>query len=84
MLGIIRIGHELVGPVTEWDIRTWCGQAGFPVGQHFKVAVSLLSQIGTRPDMTIDVARTSNKQTKRAEQLTSLPSISSIRLFEVS
>ena len=45
--------------VTEWDIRSWCWQLGFPVGQqylsHHECA---LLQVGTRFDMTLDIART--------------------------
>ena len=29
-----------------------------PVGQHYKVAMYAQSQIGTRPDMILDVVRT--------------------------
>ena len=38
-LCIIRIGLELVGSVSEWDIRSWCWQPGLLVGQHYKVSM---------------------------------------------
>ena len=45
--------------VTEWDIRSWYWQPGFFMGLHYKVAMNApLSQIGSRPHMTLDVART--------------------------
>ena len=43
--------------MTEWDIR----RPGLPGGQHYKVAMRAQSQVvtgHTRPDMTVDVART--------------------------
>ena len=47
--------------MTVWDIGSWCERSGFQVGQYSKVAIECaLSQIGTRPDMTLDVVRTSN------------------------
>ena len=27
--------------VTEWDIRSWCQQPGLPVGQRYKMAMSV-------------------------------------------
>ena len=44
--------------VTEWEIRSWCWRPDFPVGQHYSHHECSLSQIGTRPDMTLDVAGT--------------------------
>ena len=44
--------------MTEWDIR-WPGFPGVG-GSTIKVAMTELSQIGTHPDMTLDVARMSN------------------------
>ena len=49
--------------VTEWDIRSWCWRPGFPVGQHYKVAIAALSQISTSPDMTLNVAKMEVPQT---------------------
>ena len=43
--------------VTEWDIGSRCSWPDFPVGQHNKVVVCALSQVGARPDMTGDGAR---------------------------
>ena len=39
--------------VTEWDIMSWPWWHGLRVGRH----ACTLSQVGSRPDMTIDVAR---------------------------
>ena len=50
--------------LTEWNIKSWCWQDGLPVGQHYKIGMSVHchklvpSQVGTRRDMTLDVART--------------------------
>ena len=42
----------------NWGIGSWCWLPGFPVGQHYKVAISVqCQQVGTRPDMILDVAR---------------------------
>ena len=43
--------------VTEWGIGSWCWRPGFPVEQHYKVAMSDKSQVRTCPDITLDVAR---------------------------
>ena len=51
--------------MTEWDIRSWCWQPGFPVGEHYKLDMSVQSQICTRPDMSLDVARTLNNNKQR-------------------
>ena len=43
--------------VTECVIRSWCWQPGFLAGQHFLSQYECaLSQVGTRLDMTLDVA----------------------------
>ena len=39
--------------VTEWDIRSG---SGLPVGQQYKVTLSMQSLVGTWPDMTLNVA----------------------------
>ena len=45
--------------VTKGDIRSWYWQPGVPLGKKpYKVTMSALSQVGTPPDMTLDVART--------------------------
>ena len=45
--------------VTVWDIGSWCQWSDLPVGQHYKVAISVcaLSQVSTRTYVTLDVAR---------------------------
>ena len=50
--------------MTKMDIRSWSWWPGLQVGQHYKVTMSALSQVGTFPDMTVDVASRSdnNKQ----------------------
>ena len=40
--------------VAEWEIDSMCQQSSLPVGQHCECT---LSQVGLRPDMTLDVAR---------------------------
>ena len=40
MLGINRIGQDMIRSMTEWDIRSWCRWPDFPVGQHYEVAKS--------------------------------------------
>ena len=42
--------------MTEWDIGSWCQWPDLLVGSHYKVAKSAHSQVGTCPDMTLDVA----------------------------
>ena len=46
--------------VTEWDIGLLVLAAWFPVGQHYKVTMSVQSQVDTTPDMTLDVTRMYN------------------------
>ena len=41
VVGINRIGKGRQDNVTEWDIRSWFWQPDFPMGQHYKVAMSL-------------------------------------------
>ena len=50
--------------VTEWDIKSWCIWPGFPVGNYHSHHECTLSEVITRPDMTLDVVRMqNNKQT---------------------
>ena len=50
--------------VTEWDIGSWCQRSNFPVGQNYKVSMSVhCNKSITSPDMTINVARTIQLQT---------------------
>ena len=46
--------------VTEWDIGQWCWWPGFAVGQHYKVTMTALSQVGAHLDVTLDVAMMEN------------------------
>ena len=44
--------------MTESDIRSWYWQwPGVPMGQHYKVTTCALSQVGSRADLTLDIAR---------------------------
>ena len=45
--------------VTEWEIVSWCQQPGLPIMVHYKFAMNVQSQVGTRADMAVDVARMS-------------------------
>ena len=44
--------------MTEWGIATWCQQFDISVGQQYSQHECTLSQVGTRPDTTINVAKT--------------------------
>ena len=60
VLSIISIGQvkaQCQGNVTEWDISSWWCWPGLPVRQHYKVAMSVQSQVDTHPDITLNVAR---------------------------
>ena len=58
--------------MTEWDGRSWCWWPGVPVRQHNKVTMSVHSQLGTRSDMTLNVAmmQINNKQIDHFERVT--------------
>ena len=43
--------------VTEWDVKSWCWWPGLPLEQYFKYT---LSPVGTRPDIILDIARSSD------------------------
>ena len=58
---LVRTGQSDIIPqcqdnVTEWDIRSWCWQTGIPVWAALQSRHEcVLSQVGTSPDMTVDV-----------------------------
>ena len=47
---------------TQWDIRSWCRQLGFPVGQHYKVVMGAHCHKSVSILMTLDVVRTYNNK----------------------
>ena len=60
------LGHVSGGPISPsgnvnaWDIRSCHQQHDFPVGQHYKVTMSVYchKKVGARPDVTLEAART--------------------------
>ena len=47
---------------TEWDIGLWFWPHCFPVGQHYKAAMSAhCPQVDAHPEMTLDVVTASTR-----------------------
>ena len=51
--------------MTEGDIESWCWQPDCLVGQQTLSSHHALLQVGTHPDMTLDVARMQNSKNQQ-------------------